>query len=39
MGGAADFVTSSEKGEGRNELLDYMDSIIKEVSQQEQTGD
>ena len=33
------FVTSSEKGEGRNELLDYMDSIIKEVSQQEQTGD
>ena len=33
------FVTSSEKGEGRNELLDYMDSIIKEVSQQEQAGD
>ena len=33
------FVTSSEKGEGRSELLDYMDSITKEVSQQEQAGD
>lgn len=25
------FVTSSEKGEGRNELLDYMDSVLKSI--------